>query len=56
MPLAQKGGGRAVLTLTPDPEWLAAPERVFPVTVDPTYATARNAVTSFDRYVQTGKT
>jgi RHS repeat-associated protein len=54
--VAQKGKGRAVLTLTPDPAWLAEPGRVFPVTVDPTYATASNVVTSFDTYVQTGKT
>ena len=54
--VAQHGKGRAVLTLTPDSAWLTAPGRVFPVTVDPTYATASNVVTSFDTYVQTGKT
>lgn len=38
-----------MLTLTPDQGWLADPARVFPVTVDPTYASA-NLTTSFDTY------
>ena len=31
------GAGRWVLTVTPDAEWLAAPERVYPVLVDPSF-------------------
>jgi RHS repeat-associated protein len=54
--VAQHGKGRAVLTMTPDQAWLTDPARVFPVTVDPTYATGSNVTTSFDTYVQSGKT
>lgn len=50
MSVAQQGKGRAVLTLTPEAQWLADPARVFPVTVDPTYASA-NVTTSFDTFV-----
>lgn len=54
--VAQKGQGKAVLTLTPDQKWLADPSRVFPITIDPTYATGSNVTTSFDTYVQKDKT
>jgi hypothetical protein len=43
--VAQSNPGGAVLTVTPDAEWLADPARVFPITVDPTYATMNVAVT-----------
>lgn len=33
----QKQGGRWVLTVSVDPGWLRAPERVYPVSVDPTF-------------------
>jgi RHS repeat-associated protein len=36
--VADRGKGRAVLTLTPDQEWLADPDRVFPMSIDPVYA------------------
>jgi hypothetical protein len=54
--VAQKGKGQAVLTLTPDQEWLTDPARVFPITVDPTYATGANTYPMFDAYVQRGNT
>lgn len=37
--VVQSSPGTAVLTVTPDAAWLADPARLFPVTVDPTYAT-----------------
>jgi large repetitive protein len=49
----QHSPGRATLTVTPDPEWLAAETTVYPVTVDPTYATAKRT-TTFDTFVQQG--
>lgn len=49
--ITQKGSGKAVLTLTPDQDWLSDPSRVFPVTIDPTYATGANTATSIDAYV-----
>ena len=52
--VAQKGKGQAVLTLTPDRGWLRDPARVFPITVDPTYATGANTYPLFDAYVQRG--
>ncbi|MBM6405314.1 hypothetical protein JQN72_13800 [Phycicoccus sp. CSK15P-2] len=52
----QQGKGKAVLTLVPDAQWIADPARVFPITIDPTYATGSNVTTSFDTYVQSGKT
>ena len=33
-----KDGGATLVTVAPDPEWLRSPERVYPVTVDPTQA------------------
>ncbi len=51
--VAQKGKGQAVLTVTPDATWLADPSRVFPVTVDPTYATNKTTA-NFDTFVQEG--
>jgi large repetitive protein len=45
----------STLVVTPDPAWLSDPRRVFPVTIDPTYA-AVNVYPSFDTYVQTGVT
>lgn len=48
--VTQKGAGRAVLSLTPDQDWLTDPARTFPVTIDPTYASG-TVTTSFDTYV-----
>lgn len=53
MTVTQRNAGNAVLTLTPDAAWLAAAERKFPITIDPTYATGTNIATSFDTFVQT---
>lgn len=50
--VSQANPGNAILTVTPDPAWLADPARQFPVTVDPTYA-ALNVGTSFDTWVAT---
>jgi YD repeat-containing protein len=50
MTVTQKGPNRAVLTLTPDQDWLFDPTRVFPVTIDPTYASGTSTAT-FDTYV-----
>lgn len=49
--VTQVGRGVARLTVTPDQEWLRDPARVFPVTVDPTYASA-SVAPGFDTYVQ----
>ncbi|MEP7368612.1 MAG: DNRLRE domain-containing protein [Dermatophilaceae bacterium] len=48
--VAQQGKGKAVVTMTPDQGWLSDPARVFPITIDPTYASATQG-TSFDTYV-----
>ena len=48
--VVQKGIGKAVVTMTPDQVWLNDPARVFPITIDPTYASA-NVGTIFDTYV-----
>lgn len=48
--VTQQGAGRAVVTLTPDQNWLHDPSRVFPLTIDPTYASG-SITTSFDTYV-----
>ncbi len=45
------GRGKATLTLSVSREWLMDPARVFPVTVDPTYA-ALNVAPTMDTYVQ----
>ncbi|MEP7369389.1 MAG: DNRLRE domain-containing protein, partial [Dermatophilaceae bacterium] len=50
MSVAQRGKNRAVVTLTPDQGWLSDPARVFPLTIDPTYA-ATQITTNFDTYV-----
>jgi RHS repeat-associated protein len=51
MTVAQQGPNRALLTLTPDQGWLLDPARVFPVTIDPTYAAGANTIPSIDAYV-----
>ncbi|KGN39595.1 hypothetical protein N803_01925 [Knoellia subterranea KCTC 19937] len=53
MTVAQRNPGQAVLTVTPDREWLASAERVAPITIDPTYATGSSITTSFDTFVST---
>lgn len=50
-----EGKGRAVLRLVPDKKWLTDPDRVFPVTIDPTYASG-SASTTFDTFVQSDTT
>jgi RHS repeat-associated protein len=50
MTVTQNGSGKAVLTLTPDQDWLTSADRVFPVTIDPTYASG-TSIASFDSYV-----
>lgn len=51
MTVRQKGKNRAEVTLTPDQQWLTDPARQFPITIDPTYASATLS-TGFDTYVQ----
>lgn len=46
------GGGQGV-TVTPDQGWLQDPTTVYPVTVDPTYASSR-LTSAADTYVQSG--
>jgi hypothetical protein len=41
--------------VAPDRTWFTDPKRVYPITVDPTYAN-ENAFSSFDTWVQTGVT
>lgn len=53
--VVQSGKGRAVLRLVPDKDWLSNPARVFPVTIDPTYASG-SAATTFDTFVQSDTT
>lgn len=48
----QVSAGRATLVIAPDPAWFLDPGRVFPVTVDPTYATG-TVFSSFDTWVRT---
>ena len=43
--VTQKGKGRAILTVTPDQAWVTDPARLFPITVDPTYASGQLAPT-----------
>jgi hypothetical protein len=50
--VTQPNNGNAVLTVTPDAGWLADPGRVFPVTIDPTYA-VKSVNTSWDMWVAT---
>ncbi|WP_406054523.1 DUF6531 domain-containing protein [Kribbella sp. NBC_00889] len=47
--------GQATLVITPDPTWFLAPDRAFPVTVDPTYA-VQTAYNTFDTWVQSDYT
>ena len=51
----QQSASQATLVIAPDPAWLLARGRVFPVTVDPTYAQWTN-YTSFDTFVQSDLT
>lgn len=47
--VAQQGAGKATLTVTVPGAWVRDPARVWPVTVDPTYASATVAAT-YDTY------
>lgn len=51
--VVQRGVGRAVLTFSVDRGWALSPEQVFPITVDPTYASSR-ARPVMDTFVQSG--
>ncbi|GAB3439138.1 hypothetical protein GCM10027517_12190 [Phycicoccus ginsengisoli] len=50
MTVTQSGSGKATLKLTPDGSWLTSPERQFPITIDPTYASG-TVTTTLDTYV-----
>ncbi|HYU86586.1 MAG TPA: DNRLRE domain-containing protein, partial [Kribbellaceae bacterium] len=51
----QVSPGRATLVIEPDAAWLAASDREFPVTVDPTYSQGTTYAT-FDTWVQSNVT
>ncbi|WP_238161880.1 RHS repeat-associated core domain-containing protein [Kribbella antibiotica] len=51
----QTSRSKATLVIAPDAKWFMAPERVFPVTVDPTYVTG-TLKSTFDTWVQSGVT
>ncbi|MEU4408617.1 DNRLRE domain-containing protein [Streptosporangium sp. NPDC023963] len=44
-------GAEATITLTPDAAWLAAPERTWPVVIDPTITVQANGFDGSDTYV-----
>lgn len=50
--VAQTGAGTATLKVTPDAAWLADPARVFPLTIDPSYAIV-NSWAAGDTWVAT---
>nr|WP_277628508.1 DNRLRE domain-containing protein [Arsenicicoccus dermatophilus] len=56
MRVEQPSPGMAVLTLTVDKAWATDPARVFPITVDPSYATLPAIKPNFDTFVQQGFT
>ncbi|GAA3537814.1 DNRLRE domain-containing protein [Kribbella ginsengisoli] len=51
----QVSAGKATLVIAPDAQWFLDSARVFPVTVDPTYANTP-VYSSFDTFVQSGFT
>ncbi len=51
--VTQQGKGKATVTVSVDASWAKDPARVFPITLDPTYATGSNISPSFDTRVQT---
>ncbi|WP_344222663.1 DNRLRE domain-containing protein [Kribbella sancticallisti] len=53
MSVEQVSPGKATLVIAPDASWLLDPARVFPVTVDPTYANTP-LYSTFDTFVQSG--
>jgi large repetitive protein len=55
MSVEQVSPGKATLVIAPDKEWFLDPARVFPVTVDPTYANTP-LYSTFDTFVQSGYT
>lgn len=50
MAVSTSGSGSTVVTLTPDRAWLESADRVFPVTIDPTYVSG-TVKAAFDTYV-----
>ncbi len=55
MSVEQVSPGKATLVIVPDATWLLDTARVFPVTVDPTYAVS-TTLPNFDTWVQSGYT
>lgn len=53
--MADKGNGQYVITLVPDAAWLNAPERVYPVVIDPVVAPNRTKANIIDNYVLEGE-
>lgn len=49
--VAQRNPGQAVVSMVPDRAWLTDPARVFPIVIDPTYASVTVAP-SFDTWVE----
>lgn len=47
-------GNKTTITVAPDAAWLTDPARVFPVTVDPTYAVLPGVTPAYDAFVQSG--
>ncbi|WP_165956576.1 RHS repeat-associated core domain-containing protein [Kribbella antibiotica] len=50
--IEQVSPGRFTLVVAPDAQWILDPARQFPVTIDPTYASA-TVLPTFDTFVQT---
>ncbi|MCL2859832.1 MAG: hypothetical protein FWF46_04605 [Oscillospiraceae bacterium] len=51
-----KKKGEYTLTIIPNKEWLKSPERVYPVTIDPTTSTSLDRSTIKDTYIYNGDT
>ncbi len=51
----EQNGNEAVLTVTPDSEWIDSDNRVFPVTVDPTLLVDVGASNIYDAYVDSSE-
>ena len=49
-------GGAAHVTYTPDPAWLEAPERTYPVVLNPLYTNTVAQTAQVDTYVHSGNT
>lgn len=49
-------GDTAYVTYTPDPAWMEASERVYPVVLDPLYTNTLSQIAQIDTYVHSGNT